>query len=433
MALCVVLVAAGVACAAPIQRFPRSGRRAAELVPDAQHPATMAGQLDADSDESGLTSIAASSRTVLATDDLTDTVAVFTEQTSGWAGGQQVATLAVPGASSDLGQGFALAVSGTTAVVGFDGASLDGHVGEGIAYVYDEPAGGWSGTVAPSAELHAPTLAGGDFGTSVAVLGSAIAVAGSNPKRDRAGNIDSSAVYVFTEPPTGWAGLPRPSATLTGSAKGKLTFAPGLQVSGPSTTSPASPGDAYALATGQTLFASGYRGSYDGDDVILAFAEPARGWSGDIHPSASLTPAYGTLVGEQIAIAGNDLYSTGLAVAGSPAQASRIFVFRRPRRGWRGTVHAIARLKLGEVLAQPYLAASGRNVALTTFSCADPGDCIGFTWAIAEARDGWHGTRLTLPALIISFTSQVAVIGDELFATYGDDEVSLYTISRNAR
>ena len=73
--------------------------------------------------------------------------------------------------------GDALAVSGSTVVVGAPGVGDAVGGRAGAAYVFQEPAGGWSGTITQSAGLTPPSGAEIDeLGGSVAVSGNTVAV-----------------------------------------------------------------------------------------------------------------------------------------------------------------------------------------------------------------------------------------------------------------
>ena len=122
---------------------------------------------------------------------------VFTKPVGAWSGAvHESATLTVPGGSYPcmVGQG-SLAIDGTTIV-----ASCAGH-----AFVFEEPAAGWTGDISPSATL----LARGSTVESVAILGSNIAAGLSSGPNGCA--IDP---VVFAEPARGWSGMIRPAATL---------------------------------------------------------------------------------------------------------------------------------------------------------------------------------------------------------------------------
>ena len=119
---------------------------------------------------------------------------MFTEPAGGWSGTiHESAKLTIPNASFPCfgGQG-SVAIDGPTIA-----ASCSGH-----AYVFTEPAAGWTGTIQPSATLQARSRV-----DSVAVLGSSVAVAGET------GDTPVDPV-VFNEPASGWSGTIQAAASL---------------------------------------------------------------------------------------------------------------------------------------------------------------------------------------------------------------------------
>ena len=80
--------------------------------------------------------------------------------------GTLLASLSDPAATSGDTFGWRVAIAGTTAVVGAPEGSP--NAGGGAAYIYEEGASGWPTT--PTATLHDPLAAANDqFGSSVAV------------------------------------------------------------------------------------------------------------------------------------------------------------------------------------------------------------------------------------------------------------------------
>jgi hypothetical protein len=122
---------------------------------------------------------------------------VFTKTASGW---KQAAELKGSGNVTKDGFGTSVAVSGTTAVV-----SAEGHAnGAGAAYVFTGTATGWD----QAAELKGShTVAGDNFGSSVAISGTT-AVVSAYGQANSAGS-----AYVFTET----AGVWKQAAELKGS------------------------------------------------------------------------------------------------------------------------------------------------------------------------------------------------------------------------
>jgi hypothetical protein len=127
---------------------------------------------------------------------------VWTRPASGgWVDATETAQLAASNAGADDEFGAAVAVLGSTIVVG-----AAGHRNPGAVYEWTMPVGGWSGTpgnpLLQTAVLAASNGSTGDeLATSVALSGSTI-VAGAD------GVADAGAVYVWAMPDGGWAGTP---------------------------------------------------------------------------------------------------------------------------------------------------------------------------------------------------------------------------------
>jgi cell wall-associated NlpC family hydrolase/drug/metabolite transporter superfamily protein YnfA len=113
---------------------------------------------------------------------------VFTETDGAW---KQVAELRDSNTLANDNFGLSVAISGTTAVVG----AGDNNGAAGAAYVFTETAGVWKQV----AELKGSDTVGGDwFGSSVAVSGTTALVAASSHAKY------AGRVYVFTETTNGW-------------------------------------------------------------------------------------------------------------------------------------------------------------------------------------------------------------------------------------
>ena len=129
-------------------------------------------------------------------------VYVFTGSGASWS---LKATL-TDGAAGD-NFGASLAISGNTVVVGASGTAST----PGTAYVYTEPGTGWANMSSPTAKLTASDGAAGDnFGTSVAISGNTVVIGASGTAST------PGAAYVYTEPATGWTSMNQ-TAELTAS------------------------------------------------------------------------------------------------------------------------------------------------------------------------------------------------------------------------
>jgi trimeric autotransporter adhesin len=160
---------------------------------------------------------------------------VFVKPGSGWTG---VLTESAKLTASDRATGDhfgqSVAVSGDTVGVGAANHEVGTNAAQGAAYVFLEPAGGWAGTPTENAELTAPGGAGDAFGTSVATNGGTVFVGA--PGHDFFALLDAGVAFVFVEPVGGWTGEPPPTAILlasdahAGQGFGKTVNASGNEV-----------------------------------------------------------------------------------------------------------------------------------------------------------------------------------------------------------
>jgi hypothetical protein len=128
-------------------------------------------------------------------------VYVFSEPASGWQNATQTVELTASDGAVFDSLGLSVAVSGSTIAAAAPNHTIAGHARQGAVYVFSEPASGWQNAT-QTAELRASDGAAFDgLGGSVAVSGSTI-VAGA-PGHTVGGNIQQGAVYVFSEPASG--------------------------------------------------------------------------------------------------------------------------------------------------------------------------------------------------------------------------------------
>jgi hypothetical protein len=218
-------------------------------------------------------------------------------------------------AYDDLGFS-SLAVSDSTVVAGVPKATIGGHAGQGVAYVFSEPAGGWKDTT-QTAKLTASDGAAEDqLGVSVGLSESTI-VAGAQ-LATVAGHRQQGAVYVFEEPATGWA-----TATQTT----KLTASDG------------GTGDNLGDAIGMSmsLLVASAPGADGRAGALYVFRKPAAGW-----PAASqiakLTASDGAsgLGFPSIALSDHTVIAGAhyMTVDGTTTPQSAAYVFSEPAGGW---------------------------------------------------------------------------------------------------
>jgi hypothetical protein len=208
-------------------------------------------------------------------------VQIFTEPAGGWVNATPTGSIIASDTASYDYFGSALAVSGSTIVAGaYNNDNL------GAAYVFVEPAAGWSGSHGQKAKLTASDGRAQDaLGATVAINGNVI-VAGAQKR-----NNDTGLAYVFVEPASGWKNMTQTGElSATGLAIGDF-FGNGVAVS------------PTKIAIGSaTTFTTG---------TAYAYTEPATGWKSMLATSEATVT--GGEYGCPVAISGSVL------AAGAPA------------------------------------------------------------------------------------------------------------------
>jgi hypothetical protein len=134
-------------------------------------------------------------------------VYVFTRPVGGWAGEvHETAKLTAAGRKAGDNFGYSVAIDGDTILVGAPGVDEGGLSGRGAAYVFVKPAGGWQTTSAYAAKLTASDGAADDkFGASAAVEGD-LAWVSAPTELIVMGKDVPGAAYLFKQPAGGWSG-----------------------------------------------------------------------------------------------------------------------------------------------------------------------------------------------------------------------------------
>lgn len=150
--------------------------------------------------------------------DLQGAAYLFAKSGGIWS--QTAKLLAIDGAA-DSYFGYSVALSGTTALVGALGVTVNGNQYQGAAYVFDGTGGAWSQT----RKLVASDGAASDyFGTAVALSGSTALVGAGNARNQQ------GAVYVFSNSGGTWSEVQElvPSDAAGGSDFGKTLALDGM-------------------------------------------------------------------------------------------------------------------------------------------------------------------------------------------------------------
>ena len=198
--------------------------------------------------------------------------------------------------------GSNLSISGNTVVVGAAQATVvAGWAGPGAAYVFTEPASGWT-DMTQTAKLTASDGKAGDrFGSPILISGNTVIVGAAG------------GAYVFTEPASGWANMTQ-TAKLTGSDINSF--------------------DSVSMS-GNTLVLGSEAGLFQGWAYV--FTEPASGWA-NMTETAKLTAsdgAEGDGFGGSVSISGNMVVvgAWNATVDGNASQGAA-YVFTEPASGW---------------------------------------------------------------------------------------------------
>jgi hypothetical protein len=334
---------------------------------------------------SGTTIVAGAYNATVGGNSAEGAVYVFVEPAGGWANATQTAKLTASDGAADTALGVSVAVSGNTIVAGASGATVGGNSGQGAAYVFVEPAGGWANATQTAKLTASDGAAFSSLGHAVAVSGATI-VAGAFGAT-LSGNTDEGAVYVFVEPAGGWA-----NATQTA----KLTASDGAQGDELGTSVAVSAG---TIVAGAPFVSLGAPGSYQG--AAYVFVEPAGGWASATQ-TAKLTASDGAVndrLGESVAISGATIVAgVSSAMVGTNSDQGAVYVFVEPAGGWANGTQA-AKLTASDGAADDFLGVSV-GVAGNTIVADAPYDLVGANshegavYVFVEPAGGWaNGTQ----------------------------------------
>jgi FG-GAP repeat len=214
-------------------------------------------------------------------------VYVFAKPTLGWQTETQTAKLtsSIGAANDNLGE--SVAISGDTVYAGATG-SVAITAASGVVFAFDRPAAGWADESWSAAIFDSSGTTGDEFGSAVAFSGGTLVVGADLWQSPSAGR--EGAVYVFTEPASGWP-------SIYGVKRAILTEALPEDNDGF--------GDAVAIA-GNTIEASAFQrdvGAATTEGAAYLYTKPATGWASrsigvDVVPfNGVMNDAFGGSVG----------------------------------------------------------------------------------------------------------------------------------------
>jgi len=239
-------------------------------------------------------------------------VYVFVKPAGGWTEDTPpIATLSASDGMANDGFGLSVGIHGGTIVVGDSGVETTTI---GAAYVFVEPAGGWSDMTETAKITASDGQANDYFGSSVAVSGNTVAV-GASQNYERNGK-----AYVFVEPAGGWVNMTQ-TAELTASN--------------------GNPGDALgaSISISDDTVLAGATNEVTATGHAYLFTKPASGWK-NMTQTAELAAADGpdrgfyfgraVLISGKTALVGAPVRSRGPNVA-----VGGVYVFSEPKGGWK--------------------------------------------------------------------------------------------------
>ena len=311
--------------------------------------------------------------------------------------------------------GRSVAVSGTTIAVGAPGADVNGNIDQGAVYVFTRAGGTWH----QAAKLTATDGAtGDDLGLSVAISGATIA-AGADDATGY-GNPGPGAVYVFTKPASGWADETQAAKlTAAGGADGdELGWSVGVS-------------DDTVAAGAWTVPAGGGYGA----GAVYVFTKPTSGWADETQATKLTGPAGAPddALGYSVAVSGTTIAAGApdATVNGNIIQGA-VYVFTRARDTWTRTAKLTATSGAADDGLGISVAVSG-----TTIAAGAPDATVnenyhhGAVYVFSKPVSGWadetqSATLTTTSAASDSLGWSVALSGATIAAGAPFDENSYH-------
>ena len=303
----------------------------------------------------GTTALVGSPGASIGTNQGQGAVYVYTEPAGGWASTSTFTTklTAADGQGNDsFGWTVTLSSDGTTALIG----AASANSGQGAAYIFNKPAGGWASSSTFAAKLTASDGAAGDgFGTTLTLAGNGnLAVIGSEYAKIGS-NLGQGAAYVFNKPTGDWASSSTFAAKLTAS-----DGAPNDQF-----------GSSISLSGDNTTVLIGARGFDFYQGAAYVFNKPTGGWASSSTFAAKLTASDGFSsddFGSPVLLSSDGttafIGASGARIGSNYGQGAA-YIYNKPAGGW---------------------ASSSTFAAKLTASDGDASDNFG--WSIALSSDG---------------------------------------------
>jgi len=304
---------------------------------------------------------------------------VFVEPANGWSSMTQTAELVASDGATDAYFGSSVAISGNTIVVGADGTTVQGNPHEGAAYVFVKPANGWSNMTQTAKLTASGGYVGDDFGESIAISGNTLVVGA--PYASIGSNYQQGASYVFVQPGSGWTDMTQTAKLTSSDGAANDIFGNSVAIDGTTLVVGASD----AAVSGNSNAGKAY-----------VFVQPGSGWT-DMTQTAELTASDvmpDSYLGSSVTISGNTV------VAGAPSDFSgAAYVFVEPTGGWTDTTQT-AELTPGAIASLLLMGTSvaiDGNTVMAGAASATVGHnpSQGALYVFLESANGWSDENQT--------------------------------------
>ncbi|MGH8426638.1 MAG: hypothetical protein ACRES7_01475 [Gammaproteobacteria bacterium] len=292
---------------------------------------------------------------------------VFSESGGTWS--QTAKLTASDGAAYDF-FGISVAVSGSTAIVCAENATVNGNGSQGAAYVFSDSGGTWSQT----AKLTASDGATGDaFGSSVVLVGSTALVGAVNATVN--GNFAQGAAYVFSDSGGTWSQTAKLTAS-DGAANDQFGFSVAL--------------------SGSTALVGAYRATVNGNSAqgaAYVFTESGDTWAQSQKLTANDGAAY-DFFGFSVAVSGSTaiVCAEGATVNGNGGQGAA-YVFSDSGGAWSQTAKLTASDGAGSAQFGYSVALSGSTALVGAFNATVNGNLAqGAAYVFSDSGGTWSQT-----------------------------------------
>jgi hypothetical protein len=320
--------------------------------------------------------------------------------------------LSASNSTPEGGMGSSVAIDGSTVIVGEPSAVVSGSTSangapQGAVYVYTEPPAGWANAT-QTAELIASDGGANDQYRDDDGLGSAIAISGDTIVASAPSATAGGASGVL------FAGkiyvFIKPSG-------GWVNSTENAQLSASDASDPDYLGSSVAT-DGQTVVAGEPDNNGEGDGgpgALYVFSEPAGGWKSELQ-TAKLTAPSTSALGATVAVTGSTIVAGApYTTVNSKEGAGALYEYTEPTSGgWQSTSSPTATLTSGGPADESLgtsVALEGSTLVAGAANNFDPGGAPSSAYVFTEPQTGWETTQTPVARLTPSDPSSAEHFG----------------------